>query len=62
MARAKKVVTENQRRSIVSQYAKDIGLKEISNNVGHSVGVIRRVLVENGATIRLRGRPCLAEA
>jgi hypothetical protein len=64
MPRPRKVVTENQRRSIVAQYAKGTGLKEIGDSFENTltVAIVRRVLVENGSEIRLRGRPCLAEA
>ena len=60
MARSKKTVTENQRRSIVAQDAQGKGLKEIGDGLETSVGVIRRVLADSGVEIRGRGRPCKA--
>ena len=59
MARPKKTVTENQRRSIVSRYGKGEGLISLSAGFELSPPVIRRVLVDNKVPIRGRGRPTL---
>ncbi len=59
MARPKKTVTENQRRSIVSRYNKGEGLISLSSEFELSPPVIRRVLIENKVSIRGRGRPTL---
>ncbi len=59
MARPKKTVTENQRRSIILRYDKGEGLISLSTEFKLSPPVIRRVLVDNKVTIRGRGRPTL---
>lgn len=60
MARPRKVVTENQRRSIVSRYAKGDGFADIGKDLELTAAVIRRTLTDNNVTIRGRGRPKLA--
>lgn len=57
MARVRKVVTENQKRSILARYEKAEGFLTISKALDLTAAVIRRTLVENGVKIRLRGRP-----
>ncbi len=60
MARPKKTVTENQRRSIVSRYGKGEGLVALATEFELSPPVIRRVLTEADVDIRGRGRPSLS--
>ena len=57
MARARKVVTENQKRSILSRYAHAEGFLTIGKALDLTAAVIRRTLVENGVAINKRGRP-----
>lgn len=51
------LITLNKRqlRSLVSQYNKGATLRELSVDWEMSLPVIRRLLVEGGATIRPRG-------
>jgi hypothetical protein len=57
MPRPTKEVSLAQRSKIVARYSEGWGLLTISKDIGHNVGVIRRVLVEEGLTIRHVGRP-----
>jgi hypothetical protein len=57
MPRARKEVSEAQRNKIRDSYEQGIGMLRIGTNLGHNVGVIRRVLVELGFEIRPVGRP-----
>lgn len=60
MSRPQTKVSANQKRSIVSQYNKGVGLVAIAATVKLGVQIIRRVLVEADVTIRSKGRPCVA--
>lgn len=57
MPKPRKDVSAAQRRGIVSRYQDGDGMKQIGDDLSHNVGVIRRILIEEGQTIRLRGRP-----
>lgn len=60
MSRPQTKVTANQKRSIVAQYNKGVGLVAIAEAVKLGVQIVRRVLVEAGVKIRGKGRPCVA--
>lgn len=57
MARKRKEVSEAQRRMIRQRYEDGDGMLQIGNDLMHNVGVIRRVLTEQGVEIRPVGRP-----
>ncbi len=61
MGRTPTTVKSNQTRSIVAKYAKGAGLVALATEFEIGVGVVRRVLIEAGETIRGRGRPAKAE-
>jgi len=59
MAKPKKIFTAAQERAIVEKYRSGDGLLRLSDVYYCCTAVIRRILVEQGAPIRKRGRPSL---
>jgi hypothetical protein len=59
--RPKTEVSAKDRAKIVKLYSDGTGLVPLTVLVDLSVYVIRRVLAEEGITLRGRGRPCLAK-
>ena len=57
MPRHRKEISAAQVRRILEAYDQGQGFEKIGTDLGHCVSVIRRVLVENGRTIRRVGRP-----
>ena len=62
MSRPRIELKANAVRSMVSKYNKGAGLVALAEEFGISLPVVRRVLAENGVTIRGRGRPVVATA
>lgn len=57
MPRTATIVPPLDRRKIVKLYAEEIGFTEIGGQLNYCAAVVRRILVEEGVTIRGRGRP-----
>lgn len=57
MARQRKQISEAQRRIILERYDAGEGMTIIGATWGHCTSTIRRLLIENGRTVRPVGHP-----
>jgi hypothetical protein len=57
MGKPRKQLPPGQIEKIIDDYQNGAGLLTLRERYGHSVGVIRRILTEDGITVRHVGRP-----